>query len=141
MSFATEMFVSSTQAGKNAMNPNISRRRHAKAAQAREQRQSNGNAQAGHSPTNVGEMERQVSLIGGTVLAVCGLLRGSLSGLSLAAIGGALIWRGYTGHCELYQALGHSSADQKSIKHGDNDTAHDSPRLAGQAHRAVSHTG
>jgi len=120
------------------MNPNISRRRHAKAAQSREQRQSSGNAHGGHSQINVGEMERHVSLIGGTVLAVCGLLRGSLSGLSLAAIGGTLIWRGYTGHCELYQAWGHSSANQQSREHGDNDAGNDSPRLARQSHLAAS---
>jgi hypothetical protein len=66
---------------------------------------------SGHSEINVGELERQFSLIGGTVLAVCGLMRGSLSGLALATLGGALIWRGHTGHCEMYHALGHSCAE------------------------------
>src|SRR5262245_26831188 len=61
---------------------------------------------------NVNEAERNLSMVGGSVLAVCGLLRGSLSGLALAAIGGALIYRGHTGHCEIYHMLGHSSADQ-----------------------------
>lgn len=105
------------------MNPNISRRRHAKAAQAREQRASSGNAHRGQLQTNVGEIERQASLLGGTVLAVCGLLRGSLSGLSLAALGGALIWRGYTGHCEMYRVLRHSSADGLPAEHDDSATA------------------
>ena len=50
-------------------------------------------------------------MIGGTALAVYGLLRPSLSGLALAAIGGALIWRGHTGHCDVYQKLGYSSAE------------------------------
>ena len=64
-----------------------------------------------HATVNVGDMERQASLIGGGVLAVCGLLRGSMSGLALAALGGALIWRGHTGHCEMYHALGVNSAE------------------------------
>jgi uncharacterized membrane protein len=61
---------------------------------------------------NLGEAERQASMVGGTVLAVCGLLRGSLSGLALAAIGAALVYRGHTGHCQLYAALDHSTADE-----------------------------
>jgi uncharacterized membrane protein len=94
------------------MNPNIARRRHAKAAQ---HQRGNGQSRQGH-PINVGDTERQLSMIGGTVLAVYGLARGSLSGLTLAAIGGALIWRGHTGHCEMYHMLGHSSAE--SSQHG-----------------------
>jgi uncharacterized membrane protein len=64
------------------------------------------------SCVNVGAAEREASMIGGTILAVCGLLKGSVSGLALAAIGGALIYRGHTGRCQLYQALGHSTADE-----------------------------
>lgn len=74
--------------------------------------QSQGNSQSDHHTINVGEMERQASMIGGTVLAVCGLLRGSLSGLALAAIGSGLIWRGHTGHCEMYHALGMNTAKE-----------------------------
>jgi uncharacterized membrane protein len=74
-------------------------------------RQSPSKHQSDHQTINVGEMERQASMIGGTVLAVCGLLRGSLSGLALAAIGGGLIWRGHTGHCEMYHALGMNTAE------------------------------
>lgn len=50
-------------------------------------------------------------MVGGTVLAVYGLMSRSLTGLGLAAIGGALIWRGHTGHCYCYEMLGHNSAD------------------------------
>ena len=91
------------------MNSNVETLRYAKAAHAKleHERRSGGD----HSEVNVGEFERQISLVSGTVLAVCGLLRGSLSGLGLAAIGAGLIWRGHTGHCEVYHALGHSSAD------------------------------
>jgi uncharacterized membrane protein len=59
---------------------------------------------------NVGEFERHASMIGGTALAIFGLLNRSLSGLALAALGGALIYRGHTGHCDMYQQLGYSSA-------------------------------
>jgi len=97
------------------MNPNIARRRHektARASQMAEQQDGHHNGHHGHGKINVGEAERQLSLLGGSVLALCGLLRGSISGLGLAAIGGALIWRGYTGHCEVYHMLGHSSSEE-----------------------------
>jgi len=102
------------------MNPDIARRRHEKAAhskQSNDRRRANGGRHGGHAKINVGEAERQLSLLGGTVLAVCGLMRGSISGLGLAAIGGALIWRGHTGHCEVYHMLGHSSAEQDENNH------------------------
>jgi hypothetical protein len=68
---------------------------------------------------NVNDTERQLSMIGGSVLVVCGLLRGSLSGLALAAIGGGLIYRGQTGHCHLYDALEFSSAADEQPKISD----------------------
>jgi uncharacterized membrane protein len=93
------------------MNPSISRRRRFMSAQARNQ----GGSDAGCcSGVNVGETERQASMWGGTVLAVCGLLKGSFSGLALAALGGALIYRGHTGHCHVYEALGHNTAEAGS---------------------------
>jgi uncharacterized membrane protein len=66
-----------------------------------------------HAEINVGKTEREFSIIGGTVLAVCGLLRGSLSGLALAAIGGAMIWRGHSGHCQMYEAMGVDTSEEK----------------------------
>lgn len=54
---------------------------------------------------NVGPTERWVSLFGGAVLALAGLRRGGASGLGLACAGGALVHRGWTGHCSLYRAL------------------------------------
>jgi len=47
-----------------------------------------------------------LSLLGGGALGVYGLSRGNLAGLGLAALGGALFYRGVTGHCNLYGALG-----------------------------------
>ncbi len=55
---------------------------------------------------NVGETERWLSLIGGGVLGVYGLTRGNLLGFGLAALGGALMYRGLTGHCPVYAAVG-----------------------------------
>jgi len=49
--------------------------------------------------------------VGGGVLALAGLLRGSMSGLVVAALGGSLLYRGMTGHCCLYQAMGYSTAE------------------------------
>jgi len=85
-------------------------------ARWRQERQSGRLTSGQHGMVNVGEFERQISMIGGAVLAGYGLLRGSWSGLGLAAIGGALIWRGHTGHCEVYHRLGHSSAEAGQMR-------------------------
>jgi uncharacterized membrane protein len=61
-------------------------------------------------PVNVGQTERIISLAGGGLLAACGLSRGNLGGLVLGAIGAGLVYRGWTGHCDVYQALGMNSA-------------------------------
>jgi uncharacterized membrane protein len=61
---------------------------------------------------NVAQPERWLSVIAGTALAAYGLKRRSLSGIALAAAGGALIFRGATGHCHVYGALGFSSAGE-----------------------------
>jgi uncharacterized membrane protein len=55
---------------------------------------------------NVGDMERLVSMLGGAVVGLYGLRRMRLSGLALAALGGALLYRGLSGHCKMYGALG-----------------------------------
>jgi uncharacterized membrane protein len=74
------------------------------------------NVQAG--ATNVGEMERWASAIGGGALAVYGVSRllsgGALSGAVLALVGGSLIYRGTTGHCNLYQAAGINTAESSA---------------------------
>jgi uncharacterized membrane protein len=55
---------------------------------------------------NVGDMERLLSMLGGAVVGLYGLRRIRLSGLALAALGGALLYRGLSGHCKMYEALG-----------------------------------
>ena len=58
---------------------------------------------------NVPQPERIGSIAAGAGLALYGLSRKSLGGLLLAVIGGALIRRGATGHCEMYASLGINS--------------------------------
>jgi uncharacterized membrane protein len=55
---------------------------------------------------NVGAIEREVSTVTGAGLAVFGLSRRSIRGLLLAGLGGVMIYRGVSGHCHAYQALG-----------------------------------
>jgi uncharacterized membrane protein len=64
----------------------------------------------GRSRVNVGPTERAVSNLGGALLAGFGLGRGGVAGLALAAVGGALVYRGATGHCHAYAAAGVSTA-------------------------------
>ena len=43
-----------------------------------------------------------------------GLTRGSLLGLGLASLGGAMLYRGLGGHCPLYAATGINTAGRNS---------------------------
>lgn len=66
------------------------------------------------SELNVGKLERAVSAATGGALALLGLKRRGLSGFIMAAIGGGMVYRGVSGHCSLYQALGlNTAADNK----------------------------
>jgi uncharacterized membrane protein len=62
---------------------------------------------------NVNETERIASVIGGGTLVAWGLARRKWDGLAMAGIGGALLYRGATGHCDIYQALGISTAKRR----------------------------
>jgi len=55
---------------------------------------------------NVGETERWISLMAGGAMTIYGLSRQSLGGLVLALAGGSFVYRGATGYCGAYQALG-----------------------------------
>jgi uncharacterized membrane protein len=75
-----------------------------------------GNA-GGNGARNVGEIERWASSIGGGALAVYGisrLIQGNWVGAVLGLVGGSLIYRGTTGYCNLYQALGINTAEGSS---------------------------
>jgi uncharacterized membrane protein len=64
-----------------------------------------------HAP-NVGKSEQSMSLMGGALLAGLGLSRGSIL---LTLIGGAMAYRGMTGHCELYHMLGINTAEPSKL--------------------------
>lgn len=64
-----------------------------------------------HGGVNVNELERWASLVGGGLLAALGIKEGGALGLSLAAVGGGLIYRGATGHCHLYSAMNVNTAE------------------------------
>lgn len=68
--------------------------------------------------SNVNEMERILSAFGGGALAVFGLKKGGPSGLGLAILGGGLAWRGVSGTCKVYQALGIDTNGRKNQKSG-----------------------
>lgn len=66
---------------------------------------------------NVGPSERAVSVAGGAILALFGLKRGGVAGLLTAAVGGALVHRGATGHCAVNAALGVDTSDETQHRH------------------------
>ena len=61
-------------------------------------------ARRAHRPVNVGDLERWLSLLGGGLLALA-TGRRSLGTVVLLAGAGALLYRGWTGHCALYQTM------------------------------------
>src|SRR2546423_13552041 len=69
--------------------------------------------------TNVGDVERVVSVIAGTALALFGLRRFSLTRLGLAGLGASLIYRGLTGYCSAYSRAGVSPAEPGDGTPGD----------------------
>ena len=74
----------------------------------------------GHSDVNVGEIERWASAIGGGALALYGITRGSLGGIALALVGAALVQRGVSGHCNLYEAMNFNSAGGEGLRNSEN---------------------
>jgi uncharacterized membrane protein len=76
--------------------------------------------------TNVADVERWASALGGAALAAYGLKHlkedRSMAGAMIAAAGGALILRAGTGHCPVYAAAGfnttHSDSDTRSALSG-----------------------
>jgi len=68
---------------------------------------------AGERFVNVGSNERTWSTYGGAALLALGLAKGRIGGLTLAALGGALIYRGVTGHCPMYSQFGKTTVDDE----------------------------
>lgn len=65
-------------------------------------------------PVNVSSGERWISASAGTALAVYGISRRRFWGGAVALIGAGLAWRGATGHCDIYAALGIDRSDKKA---------------------------
>lgn len=63
------------------------------------------------SRTNVAQSERPISLIGGAALVLFGLWRRSPLSLLLALGGAEMLYRGATGYCPVYGALGVNTAE------------------------------
>jgi uncharacterized membrane protein len=55
---------------------------------------------------NVGKVERWLSMVAGGALAAYALKRREVPGGAAAIAGAALLYRGATGHCDVYHALG-----------------------------------
>ncbi|HUR80716.1 MAG TPA: SRPBCC family protein [Thermoanaerobaculia bacterium] len=70
-----------------------------------------------HAEKNVNDPERWVSVIAGSALAAYGLKMRNIPGMVLGLLGGALVWRGATGHCHVYEAMGVSSVGEDDGRH------------------------
>jgi len=75
---------------------------------------------------NVGAVERRVSLALGGMLALYALRR-SLGHLLLLGLGGYLVYRGTTGNCQVYQALGLSTSSDEEVPSAQRATARRAP--------------
>ncbi|HXI14194.1 MAG TPA: SRPBCC family protein [Thermoanaerobaculia bacterium] len=67
---------------------------------------------------NISRAERFGSAIAGGALAVYGISRRSPGGIALGVLGAALLRRGLTGHCEVYQMSGMNTADHENASVG-----------------------
>lgn len=76
-----------------------------------------------NSNSNVANWERWASALGGGALMTYGLLRRGKTGVSLAVLGGGLLYRGSTGYCPAYGAMGVSTADSDGQERRDKPTA------------------
>jgi uncharacterized membrane protein len=67
---------------------------------------------------NVGNVERWLSMLAGGALATYALRRRATPGGVTALVGAALLYRGATGHCNVYQALGINRANGHATERG-----------------------
>ena len=90
------------------INQAVAEQRHASEQQASPPQQRDSSSSMAFLPShqNVGSTERMISLTAGGIMAGLGLSRGGESGLAMLALGGALVFRGATGRCSVYHALG-----------------------------------
>jgi len=72
---------------------------------------------------NVGSAERSASVAAGALLAVLGISRRSLPGVLVAGLGGMMLYRGATGHCHLYDAMGIDTAAEEERQLSEQEIA------------------
>ncbi len=72
---------------------------------------------SGSADVNVGRVERALSVAGGIALTVAGLRKRNLAGFAGALGGIALIYRGISGHCGIYERLGRDSSRSDDEPH------------------------
>lgn len=83
---------------------------------------------------NIGRNERTISMVAGGLLTAYGLIRRSKPGGAAAVAGAALLYRGATGHCGVYQTLGVNRSSAHARERGtgrDADRASDTRRRLG----------
>ena len=68
---------------------------------------------------NIGENERAVSALGGGAMTLIGMRGGTPAGLALAALGGYMVYRGLSGRCLAYEALGVNTAESGAGERGE----------------------
>jgi uncharacterized membrane protein len=76
----------------------------------------------------VGQIERIASTIAGGAIAAYGIRRRNPAGLALALLGGTVLFRGATGHCPVYSALGASTAPADEDIHLEDAVIINQPR-------------
>ena len=79
---------------------------------------------AARSGRNISDVEKWLSIAAGTGLALYGISRLKRNGWLMAGLGGLLLRRGLTQHCDVYEALGLNTA----VSPGDTRAALGGPR-------------
>ena len=73
-------------------------------------RQNAGNGNTNNTKVNVGRIERVASAVGGGALVGYAITNRTKTGIALGLLGAGLLYRGATGQCEAYRALGINTA-------------------------------
>jgi len=82
---------------------------------------------------NVGGTERLASLLAGGALITYGFRRGGLLGTALGVLGGSMLFRGGTGHCHMYGALGVNTA-RDEVPEGTRNSPYNRSLMSGRVH-------
>ena len=71
-----------------------------------------------NSQVNVGRVERWMSLLAGAALAAYAIKRRTPASGAAVISGAALMYRGATGHCDVYERLGINRAEHRAFERG-----------------------